>query len=348
MTPSTDPPIACVMMQKDEERFLGPWMAYHGHLFGFRNLWVIDNGSTAPEVLSTLADFEARGVHIVRSYPTHKDYLNKGAIVGEHIRALDMTGRYELLIPSDCDEFIVKQTDVGFSCDRAVILGSLSELYGEDRILRIPFQLANNPFRDDCYIWFEFFKTFFARDTFLSLDHGHHSGRSKKSSGRKDTPIVQIHYHYPGYEGIKDIARKKWIGQEPLDGIESAASYNGPFPHLVRNFFMEEREYQAHFAEQVQFHFPAFRHLLRQLGQPIGVTIPDVSAATERTPLLLPASRAPNLPPTVWLYQSWYDSQNADIAPAKMAPLAHFCHYGFKEGRWPCAPEDLVSGCCRT
>ena len=334
-----DPPIACVTMQKDEDRFLGPWLAWHGQLFGFRNLWVIDNGSTSAPVLATLAEFEARGVHVVRSFATHRDYLNKGVIIGEYIRALDMLGRYELLIPSDCDEFVALRTDRGFSCDRDAILGSLSALYGETQVLRIPFQLANNPFRDDCYIWFEFFKTFFARNTFLSLDHGHHAGKSKKSPGRRDTSIVQIHYHYPEFNLIREIARKKWIGNEPLGRIESAAAYTGPFQHLVRNFFMERAEYEAHFAEQVQFRLPAFRDLLRQLGQPIGTTIPDVLDAPDRTPLILPPGVAPHLPPDVWFDEAWYTAQSDDVARGNMPALAHFCHFGFKEGRWPCAPD---------
>ena len=334
-----DPPIACVMMQKDEDLLLGPWLAWHGRLFGYRNIWVIDNGSVSPPVLATLADFEARGVHVVRSYASHADYLNKGVIVGEYIRALDMTGRYELLIPSDCDEFIAMRTDFGFGCDRDIILGALAALYGETRVLRIPFQIANNPFRDDCYIWFEFFKTFFASGTFLSLDHGHHRGQSRKSPDRRDTPIVQIHYHYPAYEMIKDIARKKWIGREPLDEIESAAAYTGPFQHLVRNFFMEKEEYEALFDEQPQFYLPAFRRILGQLGQPIGATIAEVADETDRTPLILPPNRASHLPEVAWFDEVWYARHNADLADARMSPLAHFCHFGFKEGRWPCQPE---------
>jgi len=340
MMPSADPPIACVTMQKDEDRFLGPWLAWHGHLFGYGNLWVIDNGSVSPQVLATLATFEALGVHVVRAYASHADYLNKGVIVGEYIRALDMTGRYRLLIPSDCDEFIATRTDSGFTCDRAAILEALAALYSENRVLRIPFQIANNPFRDDCYIRFEFFKTFFASGTFLSLDHGHHRGQSRKSTDRRDTSLVHIHYHYPAYEQIKEIARKKWIGDEPLDGIESAAAYTGPFQHLVRNFFMERPEYEALFAEQPQFHLPAFRRALQQLGQPIGTTMPDAAPAAVRTPLILPPNRAAHLPEVAWFDEAWYTAQYPDVAQGDMSALAHFCLFGFKEGRWPCAPND--------
>ena len=48
--------VACVMMQKDEVHLLEPWLAYHGYLFGFENLYVLDNGSTRPDVLLTRSE----------------------------------------------------------------------------------------------------------------------------------------------------------------------------------------------------------------------------------------------------------------------------------------------------
>ena len=36
------PKVACFMMQKNEQTLLEPWLIYHGHLFGFENLYVWD------------------------------------------------------------------------------------------------------------------------------------------------------------------------------------------------------------------------------------------------------------------------------------------------------------------
>ena len=343
MSTPAEPRVACVMMQKDEAHVLGSWLAYHGYLFGLQNLWVFDNGSTLPAVLATLAAFEGQGVNIIRSFARHQDYVNKGILIGDLIAELDATGQYDFLIPSDCDEFIVKQTNGGFTCDRAIILAYLSRFRGEGRVLRIPFQLANNPYRDDCYVWFEFFKTFFAKGTFLSLDQGHHLGKSRKSPDRLNTAIVHIHYHYPSYDRVKDTSRKKWLGEVPLDHLNSAVEYTGPFKHVVGNFFMEEQEYIAQFAQKPQFYLPSFRHLLRQLGHPIGAcgpAAPDLGE-TGRVPLLLPPERAANLPAMVYFDRAYYAERNPDVIAANVAPLFHFCQFGFKEGRWPCEPDEF-------
>lgn len=71
------PIVACVMMQKDEAILLEPWLTYHGHLFGFSNLHVIDNGSTRADVQAVLHRFAALGVHVDYSHPSHDDYLRK-------------------------------------------------------------------------------------------------------------------------------------------------------------------------------------------------------------------------------------------------------------------------------
>ena len=74
--------VACVMMQKDEVHLLEPWLSYHGYLFGYENLYVLDNGSTRPEVLLTLARYAGKGVNVDYSPSRRDHYLNKGAVVG--------------------------------------------------------------------------------------------------------------------------------------------------------------------------------------------------------------------------------------------------------------------------
>jgi hypothetical protein len=44
--------IACVMMQKNEDELLRPWLAYHSYLFSPENLYVFDNEFRVPYPLS--------------------------------------------------------------------------------------------------------------------------------------------------------------------------------------------------------------------------------------------------------------------------------------------------------
>jgi hypothetical protein len=353
---ATEPKVACVMMAKDEESLLAPWLAYHGYLFGFPNIWVFDNGSTSPSVKATLIAFESAGVNVIRSKTSRDDYLAKGLIIGEQIRRLDMSGHYDFLFPSDCDEFVALHTNRGFTCDRAAILNYLTTLMGEKRALRIPFQLANNPYEPDHYVWFEFYKTFFAKDTFAGLDHGHHNGKSNKSSEHHDTDIVHVHYHYQLFSSIKAASEKKWIGDEPLGQIKSLEDYNGPYKHLVGNYFMKEDRYVRQFFHSVQIYFPEFRKIMDALGQPFhfpeatpagssnrvhagGQRLASASAfdleGRDETTLMMPPGAAHSLPRQVVLDRAYYLDRNPDVARAKISPIHHFCRFGFKEGRLP-------------
>jgi hypothetical protein len=47
--------VACVVMQRNETDCLEPWLRYHGYLFGYKNLFVIDHGSELPAVRQILA-----------------------------------------------------------------------------------------------------------------------------------------------------------------------------------------------------------------------------------------------------------------------------------------------------
>src|SRR5580698_10575392 len=145
------PKIACVMMQKNETLLLRPWLAYHGYLFGFENLYVLDNGSDALDVRATLGEFARKGVHVDWSHASRQDYLAKGDLVGARLQALDVAREYDFLIPIDCDEFVLLRTETDFVCSREAILTYLVTLMGEKRPLRMPYQLANHPLDPDIY-----------------------------------------------------------------------------------------------------------------------------------------------------------------------------------------------------
>ena len=80
------PKIACVMMQKDETFLLVPRLAYHGHLFGFENLFVLDKGPTSADVRDTLHPICARSTGSVDmsigDHASRQDYLVKGELIG--------------------------------------------------------------------------------------------------------------------------------------------------------------------------------------------------------------------------------------------------------------------------
>ena len=69
---------ACIMMQRNEDDLLAPWLAYHGYLFGFENLYVIDHELTSSVTLDVIRRFKAAGVNFDFSYKRPSDYEGKG------------------------------------------------------------------------------------------------------------------------------------------------------------------------------------------------------------------------------------------------------------------------------
>jgi SAM-dependent methyltransferase len=344
--------VACVMMQKDEDYLLGPWLAYHGELFGFKNLLVLDNGSQSSKTLKILDEFERRGVTVVRNFSSKADYERKGDIVAHAIRSLDATGAYDFVFPLDCDEFIVKRTPWGFTFDALSIKAYLASLRNETRVLRVPFQLANNPFDEDFYIYFRFHKTFFVGGTFQSLDHGYHDGKTK-SGGVRVVDLIYMHFHYVPYFMLRERAARKWV--LPINPTEALATpgYTKRSVHLIPYFSMSEEEYRASISPKVQFFFPAFRKHLSGLGWPIlvprdqrgGDTKPlrelcAVTQSDERdageatcTALFIPSPTLGGLWTKGYLNEREYLRRNPDVANAGLSAIRHFCDMGFEKGR---------------
>ena len=132
------PRVACIMMQKDERFLLKPWLAYYGHLFGFENLFVFDNGSESAEVRNILAEYEAKGVTVDRSHASREAYRAKAEIIGGQIILLDARREYDFLIPLDCDEFIVLKEDEGYTPSRDRYPGLSWEPRRRDTVAQVP------------------------------------------------------------------------------------------------------------------------------------------------------------------------------------------------------------------
>src|SRR4051794_8936502 len=122
------PRIACLMMQKDEDILLRPWLLYHGYLFGFENLYVFDNGSSSEAVLATLQAFAAVGVNVDFTHDRPEDFEFKGEVIGRTIKEFRQDDRYDIALPLDCDEFLAVRGSAGVTCNRNEILAELGRI----------------------------------------------------------------------------------------------------------------------------------------------------------------------------------------------------------------------------
>jgi hypothetical protein len=90
--------VKILTMVKDENDIVRDWVIYHGNLFGYKNLYVIDNYSN-DGTWEILQEFKGR----IKLFRLH-DYKKKGEYMTYFLRRFC---KNELVFPIDIDEFIV-------------------------------------------------------------------------------------------------------------------------------------------------------------------------------------------------------------------------------------------------
>ena len=85
-------------MVKDEDDIVEDWILYHGSIFGYDNLYIVDNMST-DNTYEIIQKYQKKGVNIY----SHSNYLEKGNIMKQLIDNNPCT----IAFPLDIDEFIV-------------------------------------------------------------------------------------------------------------------------------------------------------------------------------------------------------------------------------------------------
>lgn len=86
-------------MVKNENDIIEYWIKYHGKLFGYSNLYIVDNMSN-DGTYEIIEFYQNYGVNIFRE----KNYKEKGDIM---TRLIKETKDYDIAFPLDIDEFIV-------------------------------------------------------------------------------------------------------------------------------------------------------------------------------------------------------------------------------------------------
>jgi len=233
--------VACVLMQRNEDLCLHPWFAWHGYLFGFENLFVLDHGSDDITVQETLKRFEALGAHVTR-LPAAADYREKGEFVTATMRVVDATGVYDLLLPLDCDEFVVMRDFGGApNAVREDILAYLETLEGEVFAVRENFlNMLRHP---EIFFALPYSKVFFRSGGIHNVDHGSHS--CLDGTPGVPTRLVYAHYHHKSYAKQRESSLEKLRPYVDVTNEAALAAYRGVGEHLISHALKTEAEYMA-------------------------------------------------------------------------------------------------------
>jgi len=255
------------MMQRNEVDCLEPWLRYHGHIFGYENLFVIDHGSDEQSVLATLNSYQLRGVR-VRPMSAAIDFKDKGKIMSAALCQVDALGVYDLLLPLDCDEFVVMRDETGApSCDRDAMLAYMAALAGETAMLQVTENFLNTLGHPGIFFALPYQKVFFTRGGCGFVDEGAHWGGSPRSSETKATRLVYVHFHHKRYATLVKMSREKLRAYIDVDDPVALETYRGIGWHLVTNLRGTEADYMSIMTPGgLSITFPALVELFLALG----------------------------------------------------------------------------------
>lgn len=226
--------IKVLTMVKNEEDIVEYWINYHGTIFGYRNLYIIDNYSD-DGTYEKILKYKKVGVKISR----HGDYTKKGQLMTEMIK---QDNSYDIAIPLDIDEFIVH-----FDKTNNILNPSHTKFYIEEyldiqnnNIFKCNYVQTTintndnfgftNAMLESQYGKYEDYKdqakTFFKiKGWDGELDHGNHYNT-------KDyllTDLVLVHYHCRNIDQMKKKVRTNILGlgyKEDLQYLEQLLKDN--------------------------------------------------------------------------------------------------------------------------
>lgn len=209
--------ICCLMMQKDEEVLLRPWLLHHGYLFGFENLYIYDNGSTSAVVLETLREFAALGVNVDFTHAASQDSDLRDEIIGGTIAGLRDADACDIALPLDCDEFLAIRGRDGISCQRTEILKEIDGILRAEQNCRIDHCLENWPGQLDLFRYVEHTASVIAVRHFR--DAGHDFQRSDPPAGPScgKTDLIHLHFPFKPFDQLPASIRDR-LGHPPAEG----------------------------------------------------------------------------------------------------------------------------------
>jgi len=181
------------------------WILYHGYLFGYNNLFIVDNYST-DGTFEAINNFKHLGINIIREI----DYKKKGIVITHLIKTYC---KNEIAYPLDIDEFIVyynKDTN-SISVDKDIIINYINTLptysvYKTNYIIsKITNEVGYDMPIEQTYCgqysdYGKIAKSFFYSKLFKGeIDHGNHYCCDDYYL----TSLCLIHYHHRSLNQLK-------------------------------------------------------------------------------------------------------------------------------------------------
>jgi hypothetical protein len=248
---------------KDEDDIISEWIIYHGYLFGYENLHIIDNMST-DGTYEKIVSFKNKGINIYRKH----DYSKKGKYMTELMK--QHCSNNEFAFPIDIDEFIVyydKSSDNSISTNKEKISNYLKSLPVDNKIFKMNFIFTNNhidnnfgfdkAFKKCLYGSYRDFKeiakTFVNSSLFTNetIDHGNHYSTNDYIL----TNLCLVHYHFRNLEQFKKKVYNNVLGfnyPTDLDGLKKLNPRCSGCHHVNNLISMLENTYKVEYSSHCE------------------------------------------------------------------------------------------------
>ena len=216
--------IKIILMTKNEKYLIKQWIQYHGEIFGYENLYIIDDSDDI-DVLNYYKSISYLPIHIYNNNNNLNNIIN----YINNIMTL-IKNECDFMIKLDTDEFIGlynnETNDVHIY--KEIIRNSFNKLIVNGYKYKcsytmnsLPLETNNNSLE---YTFFSQphytkFKTFFYSKTYLYCDLGSHTGNviSRYENHENDTNIMIIHYHNQSFKNYVENCKKAVISHNYIN-----------------------------------------------------------------------------------------------------------------------------------
>lgn len=238
--------IICTMV-KNEDDIVEDWILYHGNIFGYENLIIIDNIST-DATYDICQKYVSKGITLIRE----EQYTMKGTYMTHYMRHTNC----DIFFPLDIDEFIVNYNKDTNSIETTSIITELKNCLDNNE--GYPAYKASyiNPIKtntSDCVAGFtngninpymepHLRKTFIITEKVpnnFAIDHGNHM----HTIPYKNTSIHLVHYHHRNHDQMVKKITNNVTGllyRVDLDYLETLIKNNPCCPgnHHIKNMIL--------------------------------------------------------------------------------------------------------------
>ena len=133
-----------VLMTRNEWPLIRSWVLYHGKIFGYPNLYILD-GSDDERVLGFLQSLDAHGVTVIQG-------LNSLNTIDEEINTLmkNLQHSCDFLLKMDTDEFLILIGTNDLPAPHSEIPVYLNQLQTTGSLLRLGYDMMSSPSQALC------------------------------------------------------------------------------------------------------------------------------------------------------------------------------------------------------